>query len=578
VDGSPFMTTVDPGATYYPFCRMSGPGLEGTVAGVPTALYVSAKDRYYNDRGPGSDNFTLVLEGKEPHNFVVEESFRFSPYVHPISGLGGISNTTIHMTVAGDYVLEIFDYRTKQHIAKSPGVLTVRAAQTVADKSMVIGLTGLSVRAGDLSTFIIQPRDRFGNNQSFTTDMDTGFRLIFSQLGSLPGFWFDSVNVPYEWDLAPDDLDSYGQVLANFKIHPVIDYSVSVMFMGQNIEGSPDTVVTEPLDPPIMTKIKFYDELIRLRVVFDRRTNRATMAKNANCQEIFTGSSVSMLGDGATCNWLNATEMTINLGFMPNITLVSEVFLRTDQRYNDGVLTEFANSYGAEGSAIVEISDNPPYVQAIIKGPLLIGFCEEVKIDASLSVGGGLAALDYKWMATDALDQLLFSKFPPMAFSTYVAIHAKNEKLRNEVTGELEPSNGDKIVLGPVDIVPNQNYGVRMEVQNFLGYRDRAWWNFSKSCKPVPTIQIAGDANLFVRSTQDVMLAGDAFLSVTSCACRGVPMDKCGELTYGGGDCMRCRWSQVDQICKVLGEEEGPDPITGDPGDVLPDEMQLDFQ
>ena len=84
-------------------------------------------------------------------------------------------------------------------------------------------------------------------------------------------------------------------------------------------------------------------------------------------------------------------------------------------------------------------------------------------------------------------------------------------------------TDGDKIVLGPVDIVPNQNYGVRMEVQNFLGYRDRAWWNFSKSCKPVPTIQIAGDANLFVRSTQDVMLAGDAFLSVTSCACRGVP-------------------------------------------------------
>ena len=69
---------------------------------------------------------------------------------------------------------------------------------------------------------------------------------------------------------------------------------------------------------------------------------------------------------------------------------------------------------------------------------------------------------------------------PPMAFSTYVAIHAKNEKLRNEVTGELEPSNGDKIVLGPVDIVPNQNYGVRMEVQNFPGYRSRAWWNFSR--------------------------------------------------------------------------------------------------
>jgi hypothetical protein len=569
VDGSPFLTTVDPAATHYPFCRMTGPGLDGSTAGAHTPLFVSAKDRFYNDRGPGSDNFTMVLTGAEPHNLEVQMGFAFTPFVHPVTGPGGISNTTYMMTVAGEYVLEIYDFRSKQHIANSPGTLMMHAAETVAEKSIVIGLSGLVVRAGDLSTFIIQPRDKYGNNQTHSEDMAEGFRLIFSQLGSLPGFWFDSVNVPYTYEFEPD---GEGQVLANIVLFPVIDYSISVMYLGVNIEGSPATVVVEPLDPPIMYKIKFYDELIRLRVVFDRNTNRANMAKDANCAEIFTDESNSMLGDGSACNWLNATEMTIMLGFMPNITLGSVVQLRTDQKYNGGVLTEFANSYGAAGSAVVEISDTPPYVQAIIKGPALIGICEEVKIDASLSVGGGLAALDYKWMATDALDQLLFSKFPPMAFSTYVAIHARNERLPNEVTGELELSNGDKIILGPVDVEPNQNYGVRVEVQNFLGYRDRAWWNFSKSCKPVPTIQIAGDSNLFKRSSEPVMLQGDAYLSEVGCACAGYDEEDCNDNTYGGGDCLRCWWNVDEQICQVKPADQS------DPGDVLPDEMLLYFQ
>ena len=569
VDGSPFLTTVDPADTHYPFCRMSGPGLDGSTAGEYTPLFVSAKDRFYNDRGPGSDNFTMVLTGSEPHNLEVQHGFAFTPFVHPLTGLGGISNTTYMMTVAGQYVLEIYDFRTRQHIANSPGSLTMHASETVAEKSMVIGLFGMIVRAGDMSTFIIQPRDRYGNNQTHSDDMAEGFRLIFSQLGQLPGFWFDSVNVPYTYELKPD---GEGQVLAYIVLFPVIDYSISVMYLGVNIQGSPATVSVEPLDPPIMYKVKFYDELIRLRVVFDRKTNRANMAKDANCAEVFTDESASMLGDGSVCNWLNATELTIGLGYMPNITLGSIIHLRTDRRHNAGVLTEFSNSYAASGSAEVEISDTPPYVQAIIKGPALIGICEQVKIDASLSVGGGLSALDYKWMATDALDQLLFSKFPPMAFSTYVAIHARNERLPNEVTGELELSNGDKIVLGPVDVEPNQNYGVRVEVQNFLGYRDRAWWNFSKSCKPVPTIQIAGDSNLFKRSTEAVMLAGDAYLSEVGCACRGYDKDDCDANTYGGGDCLRCLWNEDEQICRVQPADQS------DPGDEIPEAPLLYFQ
>jgi len=126
---------------------MSGEGLDtsgGTIAGQDTALYVSAKDRYYNDRGPGSDNFTMVLIGNEDHNLEVTKMFSFTPWMHPVTGEGGISNTTYFMTVAGEYVLQIYDYRTRQHIANSPGNLRVHASQTVADKSLVIGLYGAS--------------------------------------------------------------------------------------------------------------------------------------------------------------------------------------------------------------------------------------------------------------------------------------------------------------------------------------------------------------------------------------------------------------------------------------------------
>ena len=57
------------------------------------------------------------------------------------------------------------------------------------------------------------------------------------------------------------------------------------------------------------------------------------------------------------------------------------------------------NSYAATGWTPILISNEVPYVRATIKGPLLVGACDTLKLDASLSVGAGIAPMDYKWKA-----------------------------------------------------------------------------------------------------------------------------------------------------------------------------------
>eukprot|EP01047_Picozoa_sp_COSAG01_P006203 COSAG01_NODE_223_length_21401_cov_17.490423_6_plen_4426_part_00 len=600
IKGSPFPMTVLPAATHFPFCRMYGPGpkygeVKGSVAGTGSPVYVWAKDQYYNDRGPGTDNFTMTLTGLEAHNTNVSKHLPFTS-LRELDGneLGGVFNTTILMTVAGKYAMGIFEYKTRQHIANSPKAVVVEPAATVADRSIVIGLEGMQVKAGDFTPFIVQPRDRYGNNQTYQPGVYVGkkgraggFKLIFDPYCGYPKFWEDSMIDPTDYFFLSEASDD-GAVQVHFKVNPVVDHSIRVQFEGSDIQGSPQTVRTLPLDPPQLKSIKFYDEMIRLRVKFDRPTNRGYMKKNAPCSEIFDEASTTLL-DGhkekSVCNWLDASELTVTLGYQPNVTLGSVLTLRSAfpeddtqnsasvcSRKEPGILTELANSYRAIGSAEVEISDDPPLVKATVKGPLVIGVCDAVTIDGSLSAGAGLRKLDYKWKATQALDQLLVSKFPPQAFSTYVAIAARTE--RDPVTDQV--SNGDKIVLGYPDLVasspdggPRQLYGVRMDAQNDLGYQDRVEsFEFIKACTPVPTLQIAGDMYVNAPSTKAVILAGDAFPSQVKCACKylentnnilrkkedcevGYRIDDGNDGLMRNDMCVQCRWDSDAGECKV---------------------------
>lgn len=391
----------------------------------------------------------------------------------------GTYNTSYFLTVAGTYYIYVQDFSSSVDIAGSPSQVVVIPATTVAATSVASGLVGgLAVKAGELSTFLIEPKDVFGNAQIYDEYLLDGWKMVFEAYTRIPSFWYDSVNVPYESDLVAND---NGTITVEYIIRPMqADYNVHVQFLGEEVVGSPDIIMALPLDPPIMYKAKFYNELIRIRVLFDRPTNRATMAKDAPCEQIFTDETGAKFGEGAVCNWLDTSEMTIALGFLPNITIGSVLEIRTDAMYNGGVLTELANSYAASGSVKIAISDEKPYVEAIIKGPSEVGVCDTLIVDASLSVGAGLAPLDYKWYATLAKDQLLISKFPPMAFSTYVALYAPGE------------GNGDKIVLEGDDVVEGTLYGVSVTVQNFIGYEDTAAWNFTKSSISIPIIQLAG--------------------------------------------------------------------------------------
>ena len=260
IDGSPFTTTVQPAATYFPYCKASGPGLVGSVAGRPVQLLASAKDRYYNDRTEaGSDNFTLTLQGFEPHNAALRSEFSFTGFAP------GVYNTSYSTTVAGVYSLYVMDYYTQVNIAGSPSLATVLPAATVAKDSLLTGLVGLTVKAGDLATFTLTPRDRYENPQVFSDTLTHGFKLVFERYSKIPAFWADSVQVPYEYyfTTAPE---IKGAIAVTLTIYPMADYNIHVQYYGLEVspveldstgvsacpraECSPSLVTAQPLDAP----------------------------------------------------------------------------------------------------------------------------------------------------------------------------------------------------------------------------------------------------------------------------------------------------------------------------------------
>lgn len=420
------------------------------------------------------------------------------------------------------------------HILASPFQLLVEPDVTVPYNSLAYGTGIQEGLAGDFSYFIVQPRDQFGNNRTSLDSVD--FQVSLEPLTDLPEFWleYSAVMSPTDMSVTPREWKRRGFFNVSLHIFPQGLYQVGVAMGGANILGSPFNVLRKPRPAPAILRIKFADSLVRLQVLFDKKTNRGRMQKGSPCTDIFTHEFVSHLGDGSSCDWVDDQEMTISLGFQATVTsdtqgttenpglhelngnLAVLQFYNFDDNqgspdflvYRGGVVSKLENSYPASGDSPVLISDNPPTPVAIIVGPTVVGYCDPAVVSAELSYGGGPRPLAYKWKAENHEGDLLTSMMPPIALSTFLSIYV------------YESDEPYKFTFGKFDLRPKETYIFSLLAQNFLGLRDDTTptWAMEKADIPLPLVLIDGSETVMIKRNQVLRLSGYADLA--SCLAR----------------------------------------------------------
>ena len=502
IKGSPYITTVEPAVTHAPTCTAVGNGITGGVAGDSFYVNVQSKDVFYNDQTRPGDNFTVVLQGVEWYNShvtrVVQTNFTE----------GGVYAGTYFNTISGIYSLSITGGDDgRDHILGSPFAVLVEPDITVPWNSIAFGNGIEEGLAGDFASFEVQPRDQYGNNRTTLDSVD--FQISLEPVTALPLFWVEKAGIldPTDVVVTPTEYKERGYFDVGLMIYPQGLYLVGVVMNGYDIMGSPFSVMRQPRPAPIIERVQFYDSLVRLMVIFDQNTNRARMGKGSPCTVIFRDEFVNKLGEGAGCDWRDDKELTISLGYQATVTSDGDLAVLREydfdfSQYLGGIQANLENSIPANGTQPVLISADPPTPVAVIVGPTTIGYCDAALISAELSYGGGPRALQFKWKAEDHEGDLLSSRVPPIALSTFLSI---------TVYGSETPYMFE---FGKFDLRPNQHYTFSLLAQNFLGLRDRTEWVLSKADVPLPTILIEGSAVMKTTRSAVIRLNGDAELAI----------------------------------------------------------------
>ena len=218
----------------------------------------------------------------------------------------------------------------------------------------------------------------------------------------MPEFWIEKSAIlkPTRVVTTPTLLTKAGVSTGFFNvstlIYPQGKYLFLALINGEHIHGSPFTIVRNPRPPPKIVKVKFFDSLVRLQVVFDAATNRARMKKGDPCDVIFTKAFTATLGQGHSCAWKNSKELSISLGYKATVTSDGDSatlnsFVLDGPEWAGGVATELENSFPTNGSSPVLISNNPPNPVAVIVAPVQARPAQHPFFRASL---GALPALN----------------------------------------------------------------------------------------------------------------------------------------------------------------------------------------
>jgi hypothetical protein len=229
ISGSPFQVFLGAGKAYPYNIIASGPGINSpvellTADDIVAPFQLAAFDRYGNRKMVGGDKIIvniIQVESNQPRNSLIED-FDDGDY-----------RVYYNCTVSGMYLVSVTIDTV--HISGSPFSPQIYPGVTVTYGCIGIGRNLVVAEIDAVSTFTIQARDQFGNNQRGCNDIfDVEFFGGSLSLGPVRTCGVDPLRPAF---CGP--IDGMGKTLVTYIATQITTYTAWVTQDGIHISGSP---------------------------------------------------------------------------------------------------------------------------------------------------------------------------------------------------------------------------------------------------------------------------------------------------------------------------------------------------
>eukprot|EP00903_Cladosiphon_okamuranus_P005952 g5878.t1 len=261
--------------------------------------------------------------------------------------------------------------------------------------------------------------------------------------------------------------------------------------------------------PPELLQAQFSDEGGTIIVTFSPEGSASSGLLDANdldsgsgpgsCHALLNTSSIPPLGEAASCEWTDARELTIRLGYdayvMPeplsnaSSSCVSPFSCIT--LMDGGVRTEASAVLSSSGSTPILAPANPPLVSAVLVAPQVVGRCGSFELDGRASSGGAARTLSAFWSVS-------------AAEGSSAALATANASLAPFQGFLLAELNATALEVGV-------QFTFSLAVQNFLENMDEAAVTVTRIDEDVPSLLVLGSAARTVKRAQTTSLRMTAF-------------------------------------------------------------------
>jgi hypothetical protein len=230
---------------------------------------------------------------------------------------------------------------------------------------------------------------------------------------------------------------------------------------------------------------RFADDLMTISVMLGVPTDMnwhsrfiLLMAKRNVCAFLFDDRDNAVMairfGYPHTCEWsVSADKLVVSVRLGPTATIMpgDRIELRGD-----------VESLFLPGSVEPVTAVQPPNLvppMAIILAPQDVSYCDSASVSGNMSYGPGAErGFSYKWWANDHMGDLLSSRVPPIALSTFLSVFVN------------ESETPYMFEFGKFDLRPKQRYSITLRVCNFLGVCSSTMHVLHKRDLPIPDLVV----------------------------------------------------------------------------------------
>ena len=232
---------------------------------------------------------------------------------------------------------------------------------------------------------------------------------------------------------------------------------------------------------PQVVSAQFSDSVSRLIITFDIATNTPA---DSSCATLLHADSLSGYGEGYSCNWNSATELSVTMGNNPTVTLTDTVSIL------GGIISSSSgNGFMEASSTPVLAPETTLVVTAVVSGSEIVGVCDDIILAAESSTGNGGRTFSYSW-------HMVEENNPGLSNAEFSAVR---DYLANITSATATVPNSI--------LLTGEEYVFTLKVINWLGGADETDFTVTRLTIPVPRI---------VLSTTDLVQSLDKSYTVTA--------------------------------------------------------------